>query len=261
MEESLAPLRAAVRATTARLVALLSTVGRPSLKAVGDWTINDLAIHLTDTFEKYPRYLRGEAELMDDPLEVTRYNEQVVASGQGLSIVEATRRISSTMDEIDSLLGSRSSEDPVAWHGGSELSPAAFAALIGSEGIVHGYDIAAAEDRYVPCDVRHAGLIMANSLHLLPLYLDQEAARGVSGSLEVRFRGGERRFLTLRDGRLAVSEQGGRADCVILADPETFLLVGYNRMSQWRPALTGKVLAWGRKPWLALKLPRLLAQI
>lgn len=261
MHGSLDPLRAAVRATSSRLVALLSTVARPALPAVGSWTIADLAIHLTEAFERYPLYLRGEATLFDDPLDVTRHNEQVVASGRGLSLTEATRRIAATIDETDSLLASRAPDEPVAWHGGALLSPASFAAVVGSEGIVHGYDIAAAENRYVPIDVGHAGLIMANSLHLLPLYLDSNAAGGLQATFDVRFKGGERRFLSLRDGRLTVQLDGERADCVILGDPETFLLVGYNRIGQWKPALTGKMVTWGRKPWLALKLPQLLAQI
>lgn len=260
-DQDLTPLRDAVRTTSQRLVALLSAVRNPSVTAVGEWTIHDLAIHLTETFEKYPRYLRGEAELMDDPLDVTRHNNEVVAAGQGLSMDEAGRRIAATLGEIDELLSAREPNEPVGWHGGIRLSTSAFAAVVGSEAIVHGYDIASAEARYTPCDRANAALIMANALHLLPHYLDKEAVEGVTASFDMRFRGGERRFLTLEDGVLDVRATGGRADCTILADPETFLLVGYNRIGQWRPALTGKILTWGRKPWLALKLPALLAQV
>ncbi len=227
--------------------------------AVGEWTINDLAIHLTDVFEHYPRYLRGEAELFADPLHVTRHNAEAVSTGRGLTVDEAARRIASTLEEIDDLLKDR--HEPVQWHGGTELSPSGFAAVIGTEAIVHGYDVASAGRRYTACDPADAGIIMANALHLLPLYLDNAAAERVTASFDIRLRGGERRFLSLRDGVLDVSTRSGRADCVVLADAETFLLVGYNRMSQWRAALTGKIVTWGRKPWLALKLPRLLAQI
>lgn len=254
-------LRAAVIGTSQRLVALLSTVRDPSVTAVGHWTIADLAIHLTETFERYPRYLRGEVELMDDPLDVTQHNNEVVAAGRGLPVDEATHRIASAVDEIDGLLADRSPDEPVRWHGGIELAPAAFAAVIGSEAVVHGYDLSSPEGRYSPCERSDAAPIMANALHLLPHYLNKGAAGGLSATFDMRFRGGERRLLTLDDGVLAVSADGEHADCVVLADPETFLLVGYNRIGQWRPALTGKILTWGRKPWLALKLPQLLAQI
>lgn len=262
MPEDLVRMRGAIRATGHRLVTLLSTVRDPSANAVGDWRIADLAIHLTDVFEHYPLYLRGEADLFEDPLDVTAHNAEAVAAGQGLTLNDAARRIAATLEEVDDLLGKRPSGQPVAWHGGTEISPCAFAAVVGSEAVVHGYDVASAERRYRPCDRSDAGVIMANALHLLPHYLDRAAAADISATFDMRFRGGERRFLLLRDGALEVThDEHERPDCVVLADPETFLLVGYNRIGHWRPALTGKILTWGRKPWLALKLPQLLAQI
>lgn len=262
MTDDLTSTRAAIRATGDRLVRLLSRAPEASATAVGDWTIGDLAIHLTDVYEHYPLYLRGEAELFDDPLDVTAHNAAAVAAGQGLTLEEAARRIGAALEEVDDLFGTRRPGEPVPWHGGTEISPSAFGAVIGSEAVVHGYDIASAEDAYVPGDRSHAGVIMANALHLLPLYLDREAAAGVTATFDMRFHGGERRLLVLRDAALEVKQEGPeRPDCVVLADPETFLLVGYNRIGQWRPALTGKILTWGRKPWLALKLPQLLAQI
>ncbi len=41
-------------------------------------------------------------------------------------------------------------------------------------------------------------------------------------------------------------------DTVISADPATFLLVVYKRMNPWLAILTGRLVAWGRRPWLAL---------
>ena len=47
-------------------------------------------------------------------------------------------------------------------------------------------------------------------------------------------------------------------DCHISADPVAFLIVAYGRGSQWPPVLGGKITAWGRKPWRAFGLTRLL---
>jgi hypothetical protein len=41
------------------------------------------------------------------------------------------------------------------------------------------------------------------------------------------------------------------------ADPWSFLLVLYGRSGPLKPALTGRILAWGRRPWLAFTLPTL----
>jgi hypothetical protein len=50
---------------------------------------------------------------------------------------------------------------------------------------------------------------------------------------------------------------GGPVDCVISADPVTFLLVAYGRMPLSRALLHGGILAWGRRPWLGLHFKNL----
>jgi hypothetical protein len=46
----------------------------------------------------------------------------------------------------------------------------------------------------------------------------------------------------------------GRPDVSISADPAALLLVLYKRRSQWPAIARGKLLAWGRRPWLAFSL-------
>jgi hypothetical protein len=41
---------------------------------------------------------------------------------------------------------------------------------------------------------------------------------------------------------------------VLAADPVAFLLVAYKRRSQWTEIIRGRLVAWGRRPWLALSL-------
>jgi putative sterol carrier protein len=65
--------------------------------------------------------------------------------------------------------------------------------------------------------------------------------------------------LSFDRGAVTVAPKDGqRADCVINADPASFLLVGYGRASQWGPIMRGKLLAAGRKPWRALRFNSLL---
>ncbi len=67
--------------------------------------------------------------------------------------------------------------------------------------------------------------------------------------------------LTFRfgDGSLTVDAfDTSPVDCRISADPESFLLVAYGRIGLVKPAATGKMLAYGRKPWLALTFKNLL---
>ena len=57
---------------------------------------------------------------------------------------------------------------------------------------------------------------------------------------------------------LSSRDRVGPVDCHISADPVAFLIVAYGRGSQWPPILRGKITAWGRKPWRAFGLMRLL---
>jgi hypothetical protein len=75
-------------------------------------------------------------------------------------------------------------------------------------------------------------------------------------------RGGPRAFVSLRDGRLSVSDRRPEeVDCWISADAAAYLLVGYGRRSQWSALAKGQVLAYGRKPWLGLKFAKLFHAI
>ena len=94
-------------------------------------------------------------------------------------------------------------------------------------------------------------------LPTLPHFLN-DTATGIDAVYELRIRGGSRLYLTIRDGRLDIGvDRPKRVDCVISADPVSYLLVGYGRRSQWKPILTGKIMALGRKPWLGFGFGKL----
>lgn len=254
-------LRAAVRATSANLVRLLSTVRDPAARAIGEWSIQDLAVHLVDVYENYPRYIRSEAPLFADPTDITAHNARGRRGGEGTDVKEAAERITTAAREFDDLLEGQDPASVVRWHRGAELTATTLAAIPGSEAIVHGYDVASAEGRSFRTDRSHAAVILANLLHLLPLYVNEEIAARTTATYDLRLKGGRRKFLRFEGGTLEVSDSERRPDCILLADAETFMLIGYNRIGQWRPAFTGKVVAWGPKPWLALRLPNLIATI
>jgi len=70
---------------------------------------------------------------------------------------------------------------------------------------------------------------------------------------------GARAVFAVADGALVIDPPapGRHADCHLSADPWAFLLVLYGRSGPLTPALTGRILVWGRRPWLALTLPSL----
>jgi len=48
---------------------------------------------------------------------------------------------------------------------------------------------------------------------------------------------------------------------VLSADPVACLLVFYGRRSEWPEILRGRMLAWGRRPWLAVSFVKRFHQV
>ena len=86
---------------------------------------------------------------------------------------------------------------------------------------------------------------------MLPRYVDQAAAVGLTATYEVRLRGGPSFQVRFDRGTATVGPPDpGAADCRLTVDPVTFLLVVYGRRSQWSGILRGQLRARGRRPWL-----------
>jgi uncharacterized protein (TIGR03083 family) len=126
------------------------------------------------------------------------------------------------------------------------------------EVLVHGYDIAKAAGRAWPIDAHEARLVLPAALRLVPAYVSPETAHGHTGSYELHIRGGPRVVVRFTTGTATLEEPGGGpVDCHILANPTALLLVLYGRISQWGPIAKGQLLAWGRRPWRALRFKQL----
>lgn len=90
-------------------------------------------------------------------------------------------------------------------------------------------------------------------------FVNAEAASGVRARFEMRLRGQARLVFAFDDGRLSVEEPGTHPpDCVVSVDPVAGLLVSWKRMGLARAVFTGKVAAWGRRPWLAMRMSKML---
>jgi hypothetical protein len=90
-------------------------------------------------------------------------------------------------------------------------------------------------------------------------FVNADAAAGLRATFEVRIRGIRSWFVEFDDGAMSFANAPTRpVDCHISSEPITFLLVGFRRIGPIRPALTGRLRVWGRKPHLAFRFSRLL---
>jgi hypothetical protein len=94
----------------------------------------------------------------------------------------------------------------------------------------------------------------------MPRVVDARAAAGHRACYELRVRGLARLTVTFTNGTVAVhTEPSRRPDCVVMIEPITFFLLALGRRSAIGAIVRGKVLAWGRKPWLAPGFPALFS--
>lgn len=227
----------------------------PTRRAVGHWTVGDLAGHLTDMVEIYSRLMEGGGHPAGRLENLGNHNERS-ASGFDGTPAQAAKRMRSGAARMLTLIKDGWNQQ-VPWLSDIVLSGRSVALLALGEFLVHGHDAAGSGWTIDPLD---ASILLAGIEPLAVHYVNEEEAAGLRVSIETRIRGGVRRRFVFDGPRLSIVEPEGRrgADCYISGDPTTFVLLMYGRGGPIGAALTGKVVAWGRKPWLALKLPKLI---
>jgi uncharacterized protein (TIGR03083 family) len=254
-------VRTAVAQAAANMAAVVEQIDDPSVQPDGsEWTVADIAAHVTAGAELYIGYLRGDtppaldvSDIADGSLARTTaaflaaYPERdphVLAGRLQDAIAELLRATEGL--EIDALL---------QWHG-EQITIGALLGLTLGELLLHGADIASALGRPWEITDDAARITMTQAFSTIGLLVNPATAAGVHRTFEVRLRGGARFILCVDDGTILVRPASGReqVDCRVSADPLALLLIAYGRTSQWRPIMRGKLLAWGRRPWLGLRL-------
>jgi hypothetical protein len=128
--------------------------------------------------------------------------------------------------------------------------------------LLHGFDLARPLRRPWPIRQDQAIAITRGLLPSVGYSVDPEVAVKATGTYQLRLRGGDDWAIEVRDARAEIQRRRppSRADLRVSAEPVAFLLVGYGRMSRWRALLSVRMVAWGRKPWLAVPFSKLLAE-
>ena len=256
--------RAAISAAAGRFTALLRETDDIERPAGGtNWTVAETAAHVSCVLTVFSATIAGELPALkylkaDFPTRLAATNAATIAMvdhtdpGQLAELITAgAQRFLKVVAAADPQI-----ECETPWYGpGRTRTPDCLTALALSELTVHGHDIATGTGRPWPISAERAKLILGTVCpEMWPLVVRPEAGGGRPVRYEVRLRGnGPRYVIRVADGTAEVRAAGGPVDCVISADPVTFLLVIYGRMPLGRALLRGGMLAWGRRPWLGLR--------
>lgn len=263
--------RAAIRTVAGRFTTLLRETPDIGRQAAGtDWTIAETAAHVSVVLAGFSAAIAGEMQALtpEQYLDADFPTRLAAANGATIAMVDhiyAARLAEVIAAGAQRFLELAAAADPqmecaTPWYGpGRTRTVDCLTALALGELTVHGHDIATGAGRPWPIPAEHAKLILGTVCpEMSPLVVRPEAGRGTPVTYEVRLRGnGPRYVIRVADGTAEVRAVGGPVDCVISADPATYLLVVYGRIPLGWALLRGGILAKGRRPWLGLRFKNL----
>jgi hypothetical protein len=271
----------ALREEVRRVTTLLRSIDDPLRPALGQWNLGEVAMHLSQVWGGLSGLTRQDLTLFqelvpsltgaagDAPLRnIGELGEMTVlavkSDPERHPRVLADRIEAQAQEYFSACVGA----DPQAARPwlvqGVTVDQSMLTYHLLNETVMHGYDIAHAAGRRWKIEPVHAAMVVGR--FLIPVMralgrtmVDAGTAAGLHATYDLRIRGGDRFHFIFNDGALSVEDPSLRTvDCHISADPVAFLMVAWARQSQWTAIATGKLLAWGRKPWLGPKFRGLM---
>jgi uncharacterized protein (TIGR03083 family) len=238
-----------------RFTTLVRIAPDPAQRLRGsDWTVADTAAHLAIVCEAHRDYVVTDAPPVLRVASVGSDNAAALAALEERDIPALVERIDKACRAFLDATDSSSADDPMRWHDVPSTVGALYGAMIG-ELLVHGLDVGRAVGFRFPITAEEAAAVIEALSENLKWFVAERRARDATIQLDLR--GGPSLAFRFAGGALTVTPgPAARPDCRISADPVALLLIAYGRDGQWRHILAGRLLARGRKLWLALGFPR-----
>lgn len=225
-----------------------------------EWNVGQLGKHILGGLRAYRAAALESTEVWTDFETGSEQNARMLEAvpEQGTDAIAAV--IPGAARDLHDAWRSRGN-DLITWSGGLKMDTKTAAGVLISDLLIHGWDLSRALKRPWTIDRSDALDAIEASLPLASNFVAHEAA-AFTGTYEIRFRGNGRRVLAFDRGSLTIGEDpDARVDCRLSADPRAFLLASYGRVPVLRTAVTGGIVAFGKKPWLGFKFKSLLRNI
>ncbi|MFJ4124665.1 maleylpyruvate isomerase family mycothiol-dependent enzyme [[Kitasatospora] papulosa] len=248
----------ALRATAEEIAQLLRRAPDTGAAVPGlVWTVGELAAHLAQANELMADVAAGRPRRHGDGTA-----EGIAAANEKALDAFAERRA----DPLAAMIVTRTEAylEAVASHPAEEtlLTPmgpmnrVVLGSYLLTHMLGHGFDLARALKRPHMVDRARARLTLPFLVEAMPRVTDTAATAGLNARYAVRLWGGGRFGVTFTDGTATVGHAfPDRPDCTISIEPVTFLLMALGRCSPAGAMARGRVLAWGRRPWLGPRFP------
>lgn len=248
----------ALRAAAAEIAALLRDAPDTGLPVPGsEWTVGEAAAHLAQANQLMAEVAAGHARDYGDgtPQGLAAANERALAAfGEREGEPLAATIVAQTAAFLDAVAEHPADEELMTPMG--PMNRAVLGSYLLTHMLGHGYDLARALRRPHMVDRPGAGLTLPFLVLAMPRVTDAGATAGLTARYTVRLWGGDRFGVAFTDGAVSVGHRpSDRPDCTISIEPVTFLLMALGRISPVGAMARGRVLAWGRKPWLGPRFP------
>jgi len=247
-----------MRDMAGRFAALLRGAGDGSTQVPGmRWTVGEIGAHVVQSAIHAREVVEGARSSYEGVGFNAAVDERLLAAQPERNPARLADLVESSYDALAETLTAKPDDEVLGVI--DQLTPASLRGILALDFMLHGTQIGVATGQ--PFDFPVAEMRDAAAL-VLPVLTDDGAAAGLTATFSLTFRGASPLLYGWEGGRLWIDDGHQRqVDCRVLADPRAFLLQGIGLYPVWKLALTGKLISYGRKPWLAMRLPKLLPAV
>ena len=220
------------------------------------WTIGQLGAHLASGAFAYEEIVAGNVSPYLDLGERAATNQARLETESGRDLRTLADTIDQSVENILAAVRGRPADAVVRWHQGIPMTMRPFLGAMVGEFAFHGQDLARTVG--VPWSIeRHDAFPVVDFFAVVtPHILERKTTERLSAAVEVRVRGYDTATYRFEHATLTVTPgRGERPDVALSLDPIAFLQLGYKRSGLTKCIVTGRAVAWGRRPWIALEFP------